>query len=135
MPKTPFADTNPGGPLNTDRCICRRQICRNSAACPRQRGALIALLDRSRLSRLSCRRLSCRRRFPLRRASTTPRAQQVCLTTPYSLNAHSLTAHSLTAHSLTAPYRWCGPRSSCADVLSVQMTFGQLSFGAFSSAF
>ena len=28
MPETPFADTNSGGPLSTDRCICRRQICR-----------------------------------------------------------------------------------------------------------
>jgi hypothetical protein len=36
---------------------------------------------------------------------------------------------------LTAPYRWGGARSSCADVLSTQMTFGQLSFRSFSSSF
>lgn len=91
MPKTPFADTNVGGPLSTDRCICHRQICRTAL----RHGTALAHRDRSR-------------EFgPHRRVSRCP------------------------THALRAGRRSVSVRRR----FSIRMTFGQLSFGSFSSSF
>jgi hypothetical protein len=91
MPKPPLADTNRGGPLSLDCCVCRRQICRRASQGLLSQGLLSQGLLSCLVSQGRARRGVSRR--PTSAASLVPRV----LTSrhPGSRSASCLSGRSL----------------------------------------